>query len=59
MAWALADNTVMTELLSAAEAARIQGVTRRRVVELAAADPAFPASQPTPAGGHNWPRVAV
>ena len=59
MAWALADNTVMTELLSAAEAARILGVTRRRVVELAAADPAFPTSQPTPAGGQSWPRVAV
>ena len=28
-------------------------------MELAAADPAFPASQPTPAGGHSWPRVAV
>jgi hypothetical protein len=49
----------MIELLSAADAARILGVTRRRVVELAAADPAFPASQPTPAGGHSWRRVAV
>ena len=49
----------MTELLSAAEAARILGVTRQRVVELADADPAFPPSQPSPAGGRAWPRVAI
>jgi len=49
----------MTELLSAAEAARILGVTRQRVVELADADPAFPAFQPSPAGGRAWPRAAV
>jgi predicted DNA-binding transcriptional regulator AlpA len=49
----------MTELLSAAEAARILGVTRQRVVELADAEPEFPAFQPSPAGGRAWPRAAV
>src|SRR5215204_5723059 len=48
----------MTELLSAAEA-RILGVSRSRVVELADTDPAFPAFQPSPAGGRAWPRAAV
>ena len=48
----------MTELLSAAEA-RILGVSRSRVVELADTDPAFPAFQPSPAGGRAWPRSAV
>jgi hypothetical protein len=50
---------MMTELLSAAEAARILGVSRGRVVELATSDPGFPPSQPSPAGGRAWPRVAV
>jgi Clp amino terminal domain, pathogenicity island component len=49
----------MTDLLSAAEAARILGVSRGRVVELAASDPGFPPSQPSPAGGRAWPRVAI
>jgi hypothetical protein len=49
----------MTELLSAAEAARILGVTRGRVVELATSDPGFPPSQPSPGGGRAWPRRAV
>jgi Clp amino terminal domain, pathogenicity island component len=49
----------MTELVSAAEAARVLGVTRGRVVELATSDPGFPPSQPSPAGGRAWPRVAV
>ena len=49
----------MTELLSAAEVARILGVTRQRVMELADADPVFPPSQPSPAGGRAWPRAAV
>ena len=49
----------MTEMLSAAEAARILGVSRSRVVELADTDPAFPAFQPSPAGGRAWPRAAV
>jgi hypothetical protein len=49
----------MAELLSAAEAARILGVTRGRVVELTTSDPGFPPSQPSPAGGRAWSRVAV
>jgi hypothetical protein len=49
----------MTELLSAAEAARILGVTRGRVIDLADSDPEFPAPQPSPAGGRAWPRVAI
>jgi Clp amino terminal domain, pathogenicity island component len=49
----------MTERLSTAEAARILGVTRGRVVELATSDSGFPPSQPSPAGGRAWPRVAV
>lgn len=49
----------MTELLSAAEAARILGVSRGRVIELADSDPEFPTSQPSPAGGRTWPRVAI
>jgi hypothetical protein len=56
---AMADNPTMTELLSAAEAARILGVSRGRVIELATSDPGFPTSQPSPAGGRAWPRVAV
>jgi hypothetical protein len=50
---------MMTELLSTAEAARILGVSRGRVVELATSDPEFPSAQPSPAGGRAWPRVAV
>jgi hypothetical protein len=49
----------MAELLSAAEAARILGVSRGRVVELATSNPGFPPSQPSPAGGRAWSRVAV
>jgi hypothetical protein len=48
-----------TELLSAAEAARILGVPRSRVVDLADTDPAFPAFQPSSVGGRVWPRAAV
>lgn len=50
---------MMTDLLSAAEAARILGVSRGRVQELASSDPEFPPSQPSPAGGRAWPRAAV
>jgi hypothetical protein len=50
---------VMDELLSAAEAARVLGVSRGRVVELATADPGFPPSQTSPDGGRAWSRVAV
>lgn len=49
----------MTELVSAAGAARILGISRGRVIELATSDPEFPASQPSPAGGRAWPRAAI
>jgi prophage regulatory protein len=51
--------SMTTELLSAAEAARILGVPRSRVVDLADTDPAFPAFQPSSVGGRAWPRAAV
>jgi hypothetical protein len=45
--------------LTAADAARILGVTRQRVIELATADPQFPPSQPSPGGGRAWVWAAV
>ena len=52
--------TSMTDpqLVTAAEAARLLGVTRQRVLELAASAD-FPAAEPTPTGGRVWPREAV
>ena len=44
--------------VTAAEAARLLGVTRRRVLELAAAAD-FPPAEPTATGGRVWSRVAV
>ncbi|HEX8860855.1 MAG TPA: Clp protease N-terminal domain-containing protein [Actinomycetes bacterium] len=44
---------------TAAEAARILGVTRGRVLELAASAPDFPAAEPTATGGRIWPRLAI
>jgi Clp amino terminal domain, pathogenicity island component len=46
-------------LVTAAEAARILGVTRGRVAELAGSDVGFPAAQATATGGRRWPRAAV
>ena len=46
-------------LVTAAEAARILGVTRGRVVELAASAVGFPAAEATATGGRRWPRAAV
>jgi hypothetical protein len=46
-------------LVAAAEAARILGVTRGRVVALAASAVGFPAAEATVTGGRRWPRVAV
>jgi Clp amino terminal domain, pathogenicity island component len=46
-------------LVTAAEVARILGVTRGRVVELAASEAGFPAAQATATGGRRWPRAAV
>jgi hypothetical protein len=50
--------TISPQLVTAAEAARLLGVTRQRVLELADATD-FPPSQPTPTGGRVWPRAAV
>jgi hypothetical protein len=52
--------TSMTDpqLVTAAEAARLLGVTRQRVLELAASAD-FPPAESTPTGGRVWPRVAV
>jgi hypothetical protein len=47
------------QLVTAAEAARLLGVTRQRVLELAASAADFPAAVPTATGGRVWPRVAV
>lgn len=49
----------MTERLTTADAARVLGITRRRVVELAASDPKFPPPETAAAGGHTWPRAAI
>jgi hypothetical protein len=47
------------QLVTAAEAARILGVTRGRVVELAGSAVGFPAAEATATGGRRWPRAAV
>jgi predicted DNA-binding transcriptional regulator AlpA len=47
------------DLVTAADAARIIGIARRRVVELGTADPEFPPSQPLAGGGRAWSRAAV
>jgi hypothetical protein len=52
-------STTGPRLVTAAEAARLLGVTRQRVLELAAAAADFPAAEPTATGGRMWPRGAV
>jgi predicted DNA-binding transcriptional regulator AlpA len=47
------------QLVTAAEVARILGVTRGRVVELAGSEAGFPAAEATTTGGRRWPRAAV
>jgi predicted DNA-binding transcriptional regulator AlpA len=47
------------QLVTAAEAARLLGVTRQRVLELAASAADFPPAEPTSTGGRVWPRMAV
>jgi hypothetical protein len=47
------------QLVTAAEAARLLGVTRQRVLEQAASAVDFPAAELTPTGGRTWPRAAV
>jgi hypothetical protein len=51
-------STTDPQLVTAAEVARLLGVTRQQVLELAASVD-FPAAEPTPTGGRVWPRVAV
>jgi predicted DNA-binding transcriptional regulator AlpA len=52
-------STSSTQLVTAAEAARILGVTRSRVIVLTGSEPDFPPAEPTAAGGRRWPRAAV
>lgn len=47
------------QVATAAEAARILGVTRGRVVELASSAADFPPAESTGTGGRVWPRVAI
>jgi predicted DNA-binding transcriptional regulator AlpA len=47
------------QLVTAGEAARLLGVTRQRVLELAAEAAGFPSAEQTSSGGRVWPRVAV
>ena len=48
-----------SELLTTAEAARLLGITRRQVLDLAAAHPQFPPSQAAVTGGRAWPRAGI
>lgn len=48
-----------SQLVTAAEAARILGVTRGRVIELATSAADFPAAEATATGGRRWLRAAV
>ena len=48
-----------SELLTTAEAARLLGITRRQVLDLAAANPQFPTSQAAVTGGRAWPRAGI
>jgi predicted DNA-binding transcriptional regulator AlpA len=53
--------TSMTDpqLVTAAETARLLGLTRQRVLELVGSTDDFPPAVPTATGGRVWPRVAV
>jgi hypothetical protein len=48
-----------SQLVTAAEAARILGVTRGQVIELAASAAGFPPAEVTATGGRRWSRGAV
>jgi Clp amino terminal domain, pathogenicity island component len=52
-------STSDSQLATAAEAARILGVTRGRVVELATSTADFPAAETTATGGRRWHRAAI
>ena len=47
------------QLITAAEAARLLGVTRQRMLKLADSATDFPAAERTSTGSRVWPRVAV
>jgi hypothetical protein len=47
------------QLVTAAQAARLLGVSRQRVLEQATSAVDFPAAELTPTGGRTWPRAAV
>jgi predicted DNA-binding transcriptional regulator AlpA len=51
--------TTAPQLITAAEAARLLGVSRQRVLELAAATAGFPRAERTPTAGRRWPRADV
>ena len=51
--------TTDPQLVTAAETARLLGVTRQRALELAGSTDDFPAAEPTATGGRVWPRAAV
>ncbi len=48
-----------SQLLTAAEAARLLGVSRRRFLELGSSALDFPPAQPTATGGRVWPRQGL
>ena len=52
-------STTDPQLVTAAETARLLGVTRQRALDLAASADDFPAAEPTATGGRVWPRAAV
>jgi predicted DNA-binding transcriptional regulator AlpA len=52
-------STTGPQLVTAAEAARLLGVSRQRVLELAASTADFPPAERTSTGGRAWPRAAV
>jgi predicted DNA-binding transcriptional regulator AlpA len=47
------------QLVTAAEATRLLGVTRQRVLELASSAIDFPPAERTSTGSRMWPRPAV
>jgi hypothetical protein len=47
------------QLVTAADAARILGITRRRMIGLAESGTDFPPPEPANGGGRRWPRQAV
>src|SRR4029453_15080702 len=51
-------STTDPQLVTAAETARLLGVTRQRVLELVGSTDDFPAAVPTATGGWVWPRGA-